>query len=290
VRIAAPEHSTQRWRRLLFVLLTGFYLFTWGAGSVWAQNEVGEAAQDAAAKANGGLSGMFDAGGVIGIIILALSVAMVALIVEHLLSIRRDALMPPGLADDVHSRIADGQFKQAEQFCRDNPSLLGHILSAGLDEVGLGYTAIEKSMEDAAAEHSARLHRKIEYLSIIGTIAPMLGLLGTVWGMIHAFMEFENQANPQVSDLAPGIYKALVTTLLGLAVAVPALASFAIYRNRIDELVAQTALAAERVFADLKRTLITRRETARQKRANPSGAPPSAAGNQALGIERETTG
>ena len=109
-------------------------------------------------------------------------------------------------------------------------------------------------MEDAAAEEAARLTRRAEYLSVIATVAPMLGLLGTVWGMMLAFSQFSAKANPQVSELAPGIFRALVTTLLGLGVAVPAVASFALLRNRIDELVAEAAGVAEHVFGELRRT------------------------------------
>jgi len=206
------------------------------------------------------LQELFRAGGVIGIIILALSIAMVALIIEHLLSIRRNALMPPGLAPEVQQQIQLGKYQQANEACRDNPSLLAHVLSAGLAEVALGYQAVEKSMEDASMEQSARLSRKIEYLSVIGQIAPMLGLLGTVWGMILAFLEFSSKANPQVSELAPGISKALVTTLMGLSVAVPAFASFAIFRNRIDELVAESSLLAEHVFSGFKRSIAAERK------------------------------
>lgn len=199
------------------------------------------------------------AGGYIGMIIAGMSVILIALIIEHVLTIRRGALMPDGLAQQVHGMIAQKQFKQAEEVCRQNPSLLGEILQAGLSEAGLEYEAIEKGMEDASVEQSSRLLRKIEYLSVIGSIAPMLGLLGTVWGMILAFLEFESKANPQVSELAPGIYKALVTTLMGLGVAVPAVASFAIFRNRVDGLVAEAALLAEHVFADYKRALVSAR-------------------------------
>ena len=209
---------------------------------------------------------LLQAGGPIGYTILGLSVCMVALIVEHLLSIRRGALMPASLAEQTHQLITQKQIQQAVQHCNESRSFLGHVLSAGLAEMELGYAAVEKSMEDAATEQAARLFRKIEYLSIIGTIAPMLGLLGTVWGMMLAFMEFQLKANPQVAELAPGIYKALVTTLLGLAVAVPALASFAIFRNRIDELVAESSLLAEHVFLDFKRSLVARRKSNRPQR------------------------
>lgn len=218
---------------------------------------------------------LLQAGGPIGYTILALSVCMVALIVEHLITIRRGALMPAELAEQTHRLIMQGEFQQAAEGCRQSPSFLGHILAEGLAEIGLGYSAVEKSMEDAATEQAARLFRKIEYLSIIGTIAPMLGLLGTVWGMILAFMEFQLKANPQVAELAPGIYKALVTTLLGLGVAVPALAGFALFRNRIDELVAETSLMAEHVFADYKRSRAGRRKSADRGLRGKSGTPES---------------
>ncbi|MCH9656747.1 MAG: MotA/TolQ/ExbB proton channel family protein [Planctomycetes bacterium] len=198
---------------------------------------------------------LVDDAGTIGIIIAVLSVAMVALIVEHIISIRSNSLMPPGMAEEVHSLIAQQQYRSADSVCKSRPSFLSYILSAGLAEVQMGYGAVEKAMEDAAMQQSARLNRKIEYLSVIGTLSPMLGLLGTVWGMILAFSEFTAKANPDVAELAPGISKALITTLFGLSVTVPALASFAFFRNRIDELVAQSSLLAEHVFADFKRSV-----------------------------------
>jgi biopolymer transport protein ExbB len=209
---------------------------------------------------------MFVDGGAIGYIIVALSLVMLALVFEHLLTIRRQTLMPKDLADDIRKLVGQGQIKLAEERSIASSSFLGYLLAAGIKEIELGYSAVEKAMEDAAAQQAARLMRKIEYLSMISTIAPMLGLMGTVWGMILAFMEFERKANPQVSELAPGIYKALVTTLFGLIVAIPAIAAFGFFRNRIDELVAQTALTAEQVFADFKRSLALKR---REERRHP---------------------
>jgi len=240
----------------------------------WAQDSAGE---ESVAGPKVDLRELAMAGGYVGMIIAGMSVILIALIFEHMLTIRRGALMPDGLAQQVHGMIAQKQFKQAEELCRQNPSLLSEVLQAGLSEAGIDYAAIEKGMEDSSVEQSSRLLRKIEYLSVIGSIAPMLGLLGTVWGMILAFLEFESKANPQVSELAPGIYKALVTTLMGLSVAVPAVASFAIFRNRVDGLVAETALLAEHVFADYKRALVSARRGSKTPRssatANP-GIPP----------------
>ena len=244
--------------RSVGILLTALCIWSLGAQIAWAQG--------AAAAPEIDYREMFRAGGVVGMVILALSIFMVALIVEHLLSIRRKAMMPTGLAEAVHELIEHRQFQQAREVALERSSFLGNVLAAGLEDASLGYTAVEKSMEESATLHAARLFRKIEYLSVIGTLAPMLGLLGTVWGMILAFREFEAKANPQVAELAPGIYKALVTTLLGLIVAVPALASYSFFRNRIDELVAQSSQLAEHVFADFKRTLATRRMQARSSK------------------------
>ncbi len=209
-------------------------------------------------RADGGgrsldLREMLRAGGAVGYLIVLLSLVMVALIIDHAMNIRRSTLMPPGLAEEVHRLLAERKIDEAKKQCEQHPAFLSRVLHAGLDEVGVSYAAVEKSMEDAAVEQSARLFRRIEYLSVIGTIAPMLGLMGTVWGMIQAFLEFEQKANPQVSELAPGIYRALITTLLGLGVAIPALSAFAIFRNRIDELAAEATLLAEHVFADFRR-------------------------------------
>jgi biopolymer transport protein ExbB len=216
---------------------------------------------------------MEDAGW-IGLIIITLSVATVALIIEHILSFRRGVLMPAGLAEQTHQLLQQGQIKQARQGCVERPSFLGHVLAAGLNEVNYGYSAVEKSLEDASTEQSARMFRKIEYLSVIGTIAPMLGLLGTVWGLMQAFQEFELKTNPHISDLAPGIRKAMVTTLMGLTVAVPSLAAFAIFRNRIDELVAESSLMAEHVVGEIKRPLTQREKRGASKPVSTVSAKP----------------
>jgi len=231
-------------------------------GISWVNSEA-QAWADEVVPASKGLDawGLLEAGGTIGWIIMAISVWMVALLIQHLISLRTSVLMPPGLAEQVHNLIAEARYPEAQQACRSRPSFLSSVLDAGLVETPLGYAAVEKALEDASHQQAARLFRGLEYYTVIGTIAPMLGLLGTVWGMILAFMEFELKTNPQVSELAPGIYKALVTTLQGLCVAIPALAIYALLRNRVDELVAQTSLLAEHVFSGFKRSRSPSRRT-----------------------------
>lgn len=193
------------------------------------------------------------AGGLVGYVIIALSIALVALIVEHVMTVRRRTMIPPGLADEVQKLVNAGQLTQALELAQKDPSFLGYLLSAGLHEAPYGHPAAEKAMEDAAIEQSARLSRKIEYLSLIGVLGPLLGLMGTVWGMIQAFSEFAEKANPQTADFAPGISEALVTTMFGIFLSVPAQTAFALCRNRIDEYVAEAALVAASTMAPLKR-------------------------------------
>ncbi len=138
---------------------------------------------------------LLEAGGGVGVVIGALSVGMAALVFEYLISLRRGATIPRRLAERLQELITQKQFKQAADECRDNGSLLALVIGAGLGEVDAGYAAVEKAMEDACAQHAGRLYRKIDYLSVIGTLSPMLGLLGTVWGMMIAFSEFASKAN-----------------------------------------------------------------------------------------------
>jgi len=187
------------------------------------------------------------------------------------MTIRASVLMPPGLGEEVYNLLAAGKVGSADQRCQMQPSFLAHVLGAGLDEVDGGWPAVEKAVEDATAEQSARLFRKIEYLSVIGNIAPMMGLLGTVIGMIFAFREVaDTQGAARAADLAEGIYLALVTTVEGLIVAIPSLAAFAVFRNRVDHLVAEVTYVAQHVFAPMKRN----RTAARPKVPAPPQAPP----------------
>ncbi len=197
-------------------------------------------------------------GGVVGAIIifvlLILSLTAAYLIFEHLMTIRRTDLMPDGLGDRVRESLVSGDIAAARQACNAQPSLLSFVLMHGISDLEFGWNAVEKSLEDALAEQSARLFRKLEYLSVIGNIAPMVGLLGTVIGMILAFQQVAStQGLASAPQLAQGIYQALVTTVGGLIVAIPSIGAFAIFRNRIDQFVAEAAFTAQHVFTPLRR-------------------------------------
>jgi biopolymer transport protein ExbB len=279
------------WRPLAYLLLMLGVPTAVAIPAIAQDGATESAAQSAAAAPSDALSQVDFAeiartGGVVGGVILVLSLTMAYLVFEHLLSIRRNALIPPALPEAVHGLLAERNPAGAREHCQSHPSFLSSVLSAGLGVIEFGYSDVEKAMEDTATEQAARLFRKIEYLHLIGTLAPMLGLLGTVWGMIQAFMEFEAKANPAVSELAPGIYRALVTTMMGLTVAVPAFFFFAIFRNRIDELVAEASLTAESVFADYRRDEARRKKAAKEKVKAPGSLSDSEPRIPAIAQER----
>ena len=198
--------------------------------------------------------------------LLGLSLTSAYLVFEHIMTLRRGELIPPGLGDQVRESLLAGRLEDADKACRQQPSFLSFVLLNGLAEVEADWSAVEKALEDATAEQAARLFRKIEYLSVIGNIAPMVGLLGTVTGMIFAFQRVAaTQGSAGAAELAEGIYQALVTTVGGLIVAIPSLGAFAVFRNRVDQLVAEAAYVAQHAFTPLKR---------RRKPTAGSAAPP----------------
>jgi biopolymer transport protein ExbB len=247
-------------------------LAAYGATPAQAQSNAEPTASPTAAELPP--EGFFDivfSGGWVGVLIvlllLALSITAVYLAIDHLLTIRRNEIMPEGLGDHVRQLLSTGHLTEADQACRSHPSFLSFVLLNGLAEIEGGWAAVEKAMEDATAEQSARLFRKIEYLSVIGNIAPMVGLLGTVTGMIFAFQRVAvTQGSAGAADLAEGIYQALVTTVGGLLVAIPSLGAFAIFRNRVDQFVAEAAYLAQHALAPLKRRRVAARAS--------SGPPP----------------
>lgn len=193
-------------------------------------------------------------GGIVGYFIIMLSVYSLGLILDYALTIRRGKILPDGDVTQLRGLIETGNFDDVAHLTDRKASFLSRVAAAGLKESHRGYPAMIKAMEDAAEAISAGLARKIEHLNVIGNISPMLGLLGTVIGMLRCFNELAHVAGAiEPKQLAGGIFEALVTTCMGLIVAIPALYCYAIFKNRVDEYTGQAALTAEQLVASFKR-------------------------------------
>lgn len=187
--------------------------------------------------------------GWIGWIIIFLSIVAMSLVIEHFISIRRDKLAPPELVDRIHELFEEENYEEAMQLCESEPSVFTNVVGAALHRMQGGFEAMEAAMQEVGEEESVKLHQKISYLSLIGTIAPMLGLFGTVTGMIIAFTviaEKKGAADP--GDLAIGISQALITTFLGLLVAIPTMVCFFYFRNKVVMLVLEIGALTGELF------------------------------------------
>jgi biopolymer transport protein ExbB len=196
-------------------------------------------------------------GGPIGYLIIALSIVAVTLIVMHLMQIRRSALLPAHQFELLEEMLSRGDIPGALDYCLgpENDSYLTRILSAGLTRFqrsAFGAFEVKNAIEEAGEDQTARLYRSTDALGVIGAIAPLLGLLGTVLGMVGAFDSLSRSAGSQHEELAANISLALVTTLLGLTLAIPCIALFTFFRNRIDAIGSEAAMEIERLILYLE--------------------------------------
>ncbi len=192
-------------------------------------------------------------GGVIGWLLIAIDVASWAVIIEHFISIRRLNILPEGVRAEVGSMVDAKQYREMIEYTSTEPSFLSYVIHQGVAEAAHGYASMERAMEEAAEERTTKLLRKIELLNIIGNVSPMLGLLGTVYGMIRAFSQIVRvRGMPEPSQLAEAVGIALVTTFWGLIVAIPALAVYAVMRNRIDALTSEAMMVAQEMVSTFR--------------------------------------
>ncbi|MFG0274678.1 MAG: MotA/TolQ/ExbB proton channel family protein [Phycisphaerales bacterium] len=235
----------------------------------------GVLAQDAESGVS--LFSLIVAGGVVGYVILLLSVAAVALVVIHALQLREGTLSPPEVVDALDERLSQGDVDGATAMCRqeENDCFLTRVMLPGLQRYSrsaFGALELKGALEEAGQAQTARLLRSTDALGLIAAIAPMLGLLGTVVGMVGAFDTIsasEGFARPD--QLAGDISKALVTTLMGLTLAIPATAALTYFRNRIDALTGDVADVVEQLAAHLEHE--ASEPTAPPRRPTPAGAP-----------------
>ena len=179
-------------------------------------------------------------------LLLCLSAGAVGLAIAMATDNRRSTILPEGLVEAVQTDIEAKRYREAMQKAAASESFLGRILAEAIQQAPHGWNAVIRALEQASEERTVARLRRIEILNIIGQVSPMIGLFGTVYGMILAFSAIVasgGAADPVM--LAGGIGTALTTTFWGLVVAIPSLAACAMLRGRIDAVTAEATLAAE---------------------------------------------
>ncbi len=221
----------------------------WAAGCVLLAPGLALAQEAAAADSKGSqsfLRWMGEASGPIGIVILLMSFYLITVVAWMLLEYRRKVALPDLLIRDLTDRLAAKQYTEAYQRIVDHPSFLARVLAAGVRKLPGGLVPAQKAMELVNDDVTMSMEHRTTYLATIGTLGPMIGLVGTVYGMILSFRVIATAgASPQASQLAAGISTALFATLEGIALSIPAIYFHALFRNRIARLSLEVALAAE---------------------------------------------
>jgi len=191
-------------------------------------------------EGTGSLWGLYKASMPEGGIITGLSVWMIAIILTNALTLRHRHIIPPELVEQTDELLRKKQAKAALALCQGNDSLVGRMMAAGISRVGRGFQSAMDYLAEVGQEEAMKMNHKLSYLSVIGSISPMLGLMGTVRGMIGAFAQLASSgAQPSPAQLSGNIQLALVTTFEGLLVAVPALFAYSLFRNHLSRAVTE---------------------------------------------------
>jgi len=169
------------------------------------------------------------------------SIVALAYIIERTIRLRTGRLGGRRFGKDLLAAVTSGGATEGAKFCSEKNSPQARILEAGLKRNGSPSMEVEKAVEDAGAREVRRLSANLKPLVVVAMISPLLGLLGTVWGMIEAFSNIalkDGLGKPEM--LASGISQALITTAAGLAIAIPTQAAYFFFKGKIDRFVRAT--------------------------------------------------
>lgn len=216
---------------------------------------------------------LIKAGGWLMVPIILCSVLALAIILERLWVLRRNVVAPPDLGERVLRWVRKGSIDERRLSALREDSPLGRILAAGCERLGEGSDRIKEGIEDAGRHEVHVLERYLNTLGTIAAIAPLLGLLGTVFGMIHIFSVIVHGGAGDASRLAGGISQALITTAAGLIVAIPALIFYRYLRGRVEDMVVEMERQTIHLLQRLRRMdKAPRRGTARAVRSATAAA------------------
>jgi biopolymer transport protein ExbB len=193
------------------------------------------------------------ASGPIGFFLLLLSIYFTALVIRLFMEFRVTEAVPTPLVERLETAIRDKKFQDAYDVCKDNDSFLARLVRTGIANLPNGRADAKEAMEEASEEIVTNYEMKISYLAVIGTLGPMIGLVGTIWGMIMSFKEIATAAGaqPRPEKVAEGISTALFITLEGVTLSVPAIFFFAFFRNRIAQMTMEATRVADRTINSL---------------------------------------
>lgn len=204
------------------------------------------------------LFSMFLKGGIIMWPILLCSVVGLAVVIDRYIVIRKARINVPAFMVRIRGFIKKKDISGAISYCMEEKSPIANVVRKGLKKYKLGHERVKESIENAGNQEISKLEKGLSILASVAGIAPLLGFLGTVTGMITAFMTIQDlQGSVGPSDLAGGIWEALITTAFGLFVGIPALALYNYFLSAVKKLVGEIEMVANDVVDVIQDTSAT---------------------------------
>ena len=191
-------------------------------------------------------------GGAVMYILLAASILSLTIIFERAWSLRRSIVIPLADVQKIEAVVRTGDVEEAMQVCQQNNTAMSRILWISLSNRGVKRSVLKEILEEEGRQEVAHMDRFIGVLGVIAATAPLLGLLGTVIGMIEVFQQISLVGVGKADALAGGISKALNTTDFGLSIAIPSMVAFRYYESRVDRFVLEIEQHALRFVELLK--------------------------------------
>ena len=195
-------------------------------------------------------------GPIVWFVLLPMSLLMVYFIIEYSMTIRRSKLLPEGISGDIIELVQEHGPQGLGGYLENEDDFVSVSIAETISKGKGDWFRMRSAMAESLQEQAMKLIRKIEWLNLIGNVSPMVGLFGTVYGMIKLFNAIVVAGGqPQPAHLASGISIALVTTFWGLFIAIPALATHSIFRNRIETLISEAVVEAENVMSEIRKAM-----------------------------------
>jgi biopolymer transport protein ExbB len=213
--------------------------------------------------------------GAIGVVILLLSIYFVATVTRLFLEMRPQVAAPPALVNELNEMLPRREFKPIYALVRQDKSLFSRLLATGISELPNGLAEARDSMERVGEAATVEMEKKISMLAVLGTLGPMIGLLGTLKGMIAAFSVIAmSDVQLKASDVATAISEALLLTFEGVALSVPAIYFYAVFRNRVSTISVNTLVQADEYLRHFAHAARSKAPAAQPAAAQPAAAKP----------------
>ena len=214
--------------------------------------------------------------GLIGFVILVLSIYFVATVGRLFIEMRPQVAAPPALVEELLDLLQRREFKEIYSVVKDDKTFLSRALATGIAELPSGLAEARETMDRVGEAMTVEMEKKISMLAVLGTLGPMIGLLGTLKGMITSFSVIAlSDVQLKASQVAAGISEALLLTFEGVALSVPAIYFFALFRNRVASISVSTMLQADEYLRHFAHAARAKTAPAASPGA-PAAVPPTA--------------